>query len=365
MGDCSRTDLEALRRAWPQPRPPSPDAHATAREALLRRATSASRESVRAALTGEGRRAGSAGSLRAGRRPAVARTMALTLGMLAAVVWAVVLAVTPPAAEAPRTALPGTIMPVSNAQVLLGRAAEAAGKRGFTAPRPDQWIYIETRTQGAPQPAPGTTQSPRTPLETHVGRSWTRADGKEVAFYENGKLVRSPTGGGIPPTDYATVAALPTDPDAMLAWMYAAVDELPPGSDEERHIRAYRLFGSLLAQNLVPPAQEAAIYRAMAKIPGVTVNPDAVDVDGRPAVAVARREDWVDHELLLDRFTYTYLGERAIANADHASPGAGTRVEGDRKIVNMGPSHTITKGTIMTLNVRLDIGITDRPGAKP
>ncbi|SPL88320.1 unnamed protein product [[Actinomadura] parvosata subsp. kistnae] len=292
-------------------------------------------------------------------------TMALVLGLLAAAVWAILLAITPPAMDAAGTVLPATIMPVSNAQVLLGRAAEAAGKRGFTGPRPDQWIYIETRRQGAGKPARGATQSARAPLETQVSRSWTRADGREVATYENGDLARSPTGGGMPPTDYATVAALPTDPDAMLAWMYAAVDALLPGSDEERHVRAYRLFDSLLAQNLVPRAQEAAVHRAMAKIPGVSVNPDAVDVDGRPAVAVARREDWVDHELLLDRSTYTYLGERVMANADYTFPEAGIRAEGDLEIVYMGSPHTIEKGTILTLNVRLDIGVTDRPGVRP
>ncbi|GAA3219610.1 hypothetical protein GCM10020216_029940 [Nonomuraea helvata] len=116
----------------------------------------------------------------------------------------------------------------------------------------------------------------------------------------------------------------------------------------------------------MPPAQEAAVYRAMAKIPGVTVNPDAVDVDGRPAVAVARVEDgWVSHELLLDRSTYAYLGERAIAGADHTAPEPGVRVEGGRKITNLAPSYTIKKGTIMTLAVRLDIGVTDRPGVRP
>ncbi|MFC7586333.1 CU044_5270 family protein [Nonomuraea antimicrobica] len=248
--------------------------------------------------------------------------------------------------------------------------AARPGRRGrgeprVHRPRPDQWIYIERRVQGVPQPTQGEVQTPGTPLESRVGRSWTRADGKEVAVFEDGELVRSPTGGGMPPLDYATVAALPTDPGALLAWMYENLGDIPR-SDEDRHNSAYRLLGSLLAQNLVPPAQEAAVYRALARIPGVTVNPDAVDVDGRPAVAVSRTEDgWVSHELLLDRSTYTYLGERSIASADHTAPGPGTRVEEGRKIVNMGHAYAIKKGTIMTLAVRLDIGVTDRPGVKP
>ncbi|MEU7897352.1 hypothetical protein AB0B45_31370 [Nonomuraea sp. NPDC049152] len=98
----------------------------------------------------------------------------------------------------------------------------------------------------------------------------------------------------------------------------------------------------------------------------MTVNPDAVDVDGRPAVAVSRVADgWVSHELLLDRSTYTYLGERAVASADYTAPEPGVRVEEGRKIIYMGHSYTIKKGTIMTLAVRLNIGVTDRPGVRP
>ncbi|TMR99463.1 CU044_5270 family protein [Nonomuraea basaltis] len=347
MSELSQADLEALRQAWPQPASPSPDAYSAARGALLRRAAAVAP-----------RRAGGFRLPRAGRR-------AVTVGVLAAVITAVALVADPVGVEAPRSVVPGLAVPAANAQALLGRAAQAAGNRAFTAPRPDQWVYIETRIQGVGKAAPGEVQTPRTPLETRVDRSWTRADGKELALFEDGELVRSPTGGAMPPQDYATVATLPTDPDALLAWMYAAMGGRH-GSEEDREITAYRLLGSLLANNLVPPAQEAAVYRALAKIPGVTVNPDAVDVEGRPAVAVARVEGgWVSHELLLDRVTYTYLGERAVAGADYTAPGPGVRTEDGRKIINMGDSHTIKKGTILTLAVRLDIGVTDRPGVRP
>ncbi|GAA3714723.1 hypothetical protein GCM10022224_095460 [Nonomuraea antimicrobica] len=371
MGDHSQADLEALRQAWPQPAPPSSDAYTAARDALLRRAdTTAPRRPGRVRLPGAPRwlaRSGLPGEPRsAGRfRLSGAGRRVVAVGVLAAAISGVALVIGPAGDEEPRSVVPGLALPAANAQALLGRAAEVAGNRAFTAPRPDQWIYIERRVQGVPQPTQGEVQTPGTPLESRVGRSWTRADGKEVAVFEDGELVRSPTGGGMPPLDYATVAALPTDPGALLAWMYENLGDIPR-SDEDRHNSAYRLLGSLLAQNLVPPAQEAAVYRALARIPGVTVNPDAVDVDGRPAVAVSRTEDgWVSHELLLDRSTYTYLGERSIASADHTAPGPGTRVEEGRKIVNMGHAYAIKKGTIMTLAVRLDIGVTDRPGVKP
>ncbi|SDM64203.1 CU044_5270 family protein [Nonomuraea jiangxiensis] len=357
MGDYSQADLEALRQAWPQPAPPSPEARTAARDALLRRAAAAAPQHAgRIRLSGIG---GRTRLSKAGRRAA-------TIGLLAALISAVALVANPGGVEAPHSIVPGIAVPVANAQALLGRAAAAAGNRAFTAPRPDQWVYIETRLQGVPKATTDEVQTPDTPLETRVDRSWTRADGKEMAYFENGELVRSATGGAMPPQDYATVASLPTDPDALLSWMYAKVIGGPNGSEEDRHNQAYRLLGSMLAQNLVPPAQEAAVYGAMAKIPGVTVNTDAVDVDGRPAVAVARVENgWVSHELLLDRSTYTYLGERALASADYTAPEPGVRREGDQKILYQGPSYTIKKGTIMTLAVRLGIGITDQPGVKP
>ncbi|MEV6149926.1 CU044_5270 family protein [Nonomuraea sp. NPDC052129] len=331
MSEHPDADLDALRRAWPEPVPPSHDTCSAARAALLQEAT--------AALP---RRARRFRLPRAGGR-------VLAVGALAVAITAVAFVVGNPEGDTPRPIVPGLALPAANAQVLLHKAAAVARDRPFTAPRPNQWVYIETRIQGPDQADPSVVLTPGTPLKTRVDRAWTRADGKVVAMFEDGKLVRSSTGGAMPPVDYASVAALPTDPDALLAWMYG---NLGGGLQEQRHARAYLLLGSLLNNNLVPPAQEAAVYQAMAKIPGVTVNPDAVDVAGRPALAVGYVEDgWLSHEILLDRTTYTYLGARDIAIADFNYPGADPRL--------------VKKGRIDALLVRLAIGITDKPGVRP
>ncbi|MEU7854059.1 CU044_5270 family protein [Nonomuraea sp. NPDC049141] len=345
MNEHPDADLDALRRTWPEPAPPSHDTYSAARAALLQEVTAAvPRRARRFRLP------------RSGGRVLAVGALAVAITMVAVVVG------NPGGVDVPRPIVPGLAMPAANAQVLLHKAAAVARDRPFTAPRPDQWIYMETRLQGVDNAAPGEVQTPETPLKTTVDRAWTRADGKVLVTFEGGKMVRSPTGGGMPPTSFAKVAALPTDPDALLAWLYGNMGD----HGEKRDVIAYRLLGSLLNNNLVPPAQEAAVYQAMAKIPGVTVNPDAVDVAGRPALAVGAIEDgWVGHEILLDRTTYTYLGERAVAIADYTSPEKGTTTNGDQKIVTLGDSHTIKKGTIMTLAVRLAIGITDKPGVRP
>lgn len=102
----------------------------------------------------------------------------------------------------------------------------------------------------------------------------------------------------------------------------------------------------------LPPAQEAATYRAMAKIPGVGLNRRAVDVQGRPAVAVFFIiEGWLKSEILLDPVTYAYRGHRSIAVKDHTSPAS--------------PRWTIKKGTIESQSARLAAGFVDRPGQRP
>ena len=45
------------------------------------------------------------------------------------------------------------------------------------------------------------------------------------------------------------------DPEALLNWIYGNLSNRP---EEVRHATAYKLLGSLLNNNLVPPAQEAS-----------------------------------------------------------------------------------------------------------
>lgn len=319
-------DLDTLLREWPAPAPPTPETRIAARAALLDRAVV---------------------------KPRFAR-----LGMRAATVGALALAVTAGGVFVQTTKdVPGISVAAVNAQTVLKSAANAAGNRPFTAPREDQWIYIETRRTGAEQMGRGGTVTTETPLTTRVDRSWQRADGKVVALFEDGKLVQSATGGGMPPVDYATVSTLPVDPDALLAWLRERVS----GEDT-----LFQMLASLLNNNLVPPAQEAAVYGAMAKIPGVTLNPDAVDVEGRPALALSRTiEDWVSMEILLDRDTYTYRGERTVAIADHTFPGAPSYVGKGGETTPAQPPQTIKKGAVMSLSARLTVGITDEPGQRP
>jgi hypothetical protein len=235
--------------------------------------------------------------------------------------------------------------PVTETQQVLNVAATFALKQPFTSPRPGQWVYTQTRYRRSGNPGRGQAIAPGSRLKTQVDREWVRADGKRVALYDHGKLVTSVTGGGTPPTDYATVAKLPTDPDAMLAW---ARTERTPG---DRNGGAFQLLGSLLLNNgALPPAQTAAAYRAMAKIPGVTVDRTARDGAGHKAVSVSFLiEGWATEEILLDPSTYAYQGHRTTVAQNHTMPDGGR----------------FLKGAVESYSVRLAAGVVDRPGQRP
>lgn len=239
---------------------------------------------------------------------------------------------------------PASVQALETRQV-LNVAATSALKRPFTAPRPGQWVYTETRYRRSGVPGPGQVVEPGSPLKTQVDRVWVRADGTRMAVYENGELVTSATGGGTPPTDYAAVAKLPADPDGMLAW---AREESAQGDPDEG---AFQLLGSLLLNNgALPPAQTAAAYRAMAKIPGVTVERAAEDGAGHEAVSVSFViEGWAKHEVLLDPSTYAYRGHRVTVARDHTMPDGGR----------------FLKGAVESSSVRLAAGVVDRPGRRP
>jgi hypothetical protein len=306
-------ELEILHDAWGAPAAPSSTARAEARAALLKRAT------VR----------------RAPRRRLVPRLAgAAALALMIAAGLAVV------------DDLGGTgpEVPVASAAV-LERAAAAAERQPFTPPRDDQWIYFKERFT----PADG---------EPMVSESWRAVDGTGTArLDESGKLhvervrpsKRRPLRILVGPlAGYKTLAALPTDPDALLRRAYREAEGVT-GAGVTEHGDVYAIFEGMLSDNVLPPELEAAIFRALKQVPGVTVDP--VDVGGRPALVVGQTEDWLREELVLDAETYEYLGQRGTVVRDatidplKAGNESGEIEKGDRVVAE-----------------RLTTAIVDKPG---
>ena len=59
---------------------------------------------------------------------------------------------------------------------------------------------------------------------------------------------------------------------------------------------------------------EAGIFRALKRLPGVTVS--TVDVLGRRVLSLAQTEDWLREELFLDPKTYEFRGQRGTVVHD-------------------------------------------------
>ncbi|WP_412516764.1 CU044_5270 family protein [Actinomadura madurae] len=312
-------DLDILRDAWAEPGPPAEASRTAARTALLERASGGTRKR---------------GRFRLGIRVAV----------VAAAVAVGVTVVQAGDGDGP------VVRPVSSASQALERAALAAEERPFTPPRPDQWIYIESRTRTGPRPNGALSKDPR---DTVVRRQWKRADGEKSARLEDGKLVVSDSPPTTPPSDYASLAALPTDPAALLQWVYEKAGG-QGGTAEGRYSAAYSMLCAILRDNLLPPKTEAAVYRAISRIPGVlgVLYLPGVTLAGRtgerPALGLGRvSEGWLHRELLLDRESYAYIGERSSAIKDH---DGGVPVKRD---------------DLLNLTVRVRSGVVDEAGQRP
>ncbi|MEU3571249.1 CU044_5270 family protein [Kitasatospora sp. NPDC036755] len=198
------------------------------------------------------------------------------------------------------------------AAVVLNRAAAAAEQQPAPAARGDQFIYVKSLETW--KEAGGEVSRTR--------EDWLSVDGSKRGLLlidghlpnpggsdEHGEAEPVPYDGRI--GSYAYVAALPTDPDALLAKIHA--DTAGHGSSPEAE--AFETVGELLMLQIAPPAVSAALYRAAAKIPGVTVIDSVTDGAGRPGVAVARRDigGRSEAQWIFDRTDYTFLGERTVA----------------------------------------------------
>jgi hypothetical protein len=232
---------------------------------------------------------------------------------------------------------------------VLERAAAAAERRTFTPPRPDQWFYFEDRFIA--------------PEGTFTTEGWRRADGGATASISQrtgGRLeittFSQPKGRRMPPevgplASYESLAKLPTDPEALRRWAYGLAKNITgAGIDDDGDV--YAIFNGMMRDNLMPPELEAAIFRALKDVPGVTVS--EIEVSGRPVLALAQTEDWLEEELLLDQRTYAYLGERSTVVRDTTiSPEKAGNATG-----------RIAKGHKVVVE-RLAAGIVDAAGDRP
>jgi len=233
------------------------------------------------------------------RRPARRRVWGpVTAAGLAAAVAAVVV-LTP----ADTVVSPG---PEPEPVRILHAAAAKARTQPDVAPRPDQFVYTRARL------ADGRENETWASVDgTHDGPAFLYGHEAEVAGCRDGKRVqreshgRTVTNRCVPHP--AVPADLPTDAEAMLAYLhkstYGEGDTLQDLGDE-----AVTLAGGYLR-----PAARAALYEAVAKVPGLVARTDAKDATGRAVLGITwtgTTEHGIGNqdEFLFDPVTFAYLG---------------------------------------------------------
>ena len=134
--------------------------------------------------------------------------------------------------------------------------------------------------------------------------------------------MKCPSIGSLNDATYRLLQALPTDPQALLNRIYRMERGHGPGPAQE----AFVTIGDLLNGKIPPPKVAAALYRAAALIPGVTLVPDATDAIGRHGVGVAQHVSGIPggitSELIFNQATLRLIGSRTIEARTGASTSA-------------------------------------------
>jgi hypothetical protein len=208
---------------------------------------------------------------------------------------------------------------------LLAKVADAAARQPAPHVRDNQYMYIETRAAvSATRLKPlGLTVPPRPSRHIHLklitSRVWVPVKNLCGPVFSGEGC---PNIGWLNDPTYRLLQTLPTNPHALLAMIYRVERGHGPGPDQE----AFVTIGDLLRNTIAPPKVAAALYRAAALIPGVTLVPDATDAIGRRGVAVARIGPGIDggirEELIFSRSTLRLLGERTVIARTGATTSA-------------------------------------------
>ncbi|QLH21154.1 CU044_5270 family protein [Streptomyces sp. Rer75] len=211
--------------------------------------------------------------------------------------------------------------PHETATVLLDRLAGTAAKSDVRPVRQDQFVYVKSVGAGAEMTEDGASKlDPRGEHEVWKSQQVKRIHKIGETHDDEGYAPMYELGGspaGIDRPTYQWLASLPTDPDVLLKELYR-MTEAEDGQEKAQAV--FEQIGRLLG-DVMPPENAAALYKAAAKIPGVTRQEDAVDAAGRHGFGIARvdKRTWVANEWIFDRDSLAYLGEREYRTKDFAA----------------------------------------------
>ncbi|GAA4670394.1 CU044_5270 family protein [Phytohabitans rumicis] len=277
------------------------------------------------------------------RRPlALTRTgawrLALSAGLAVAISGGVYWGQTSPGGGPDRGADPAAL---SGAQVLRNAALVAARQQG-TTPRADQFVFTEARGPAWSNSPPTEVGKPAvtTPGAPRLGQAWNSVSGTRDGLVRtrpetdpnwqtlaapacrDGKKPLVGADGRVVPGKFESMRCrtipayqpdLPTEADAMLAWLYDSAK----ATGKDRTVAAFNAACDLIEGYYLLPAMEAALFESLSQLPGITVQADVADFAGRRGVAIRATPSSSgqpkESELIFDPTTYAFLGTDSTA----------------------------------------------------
>jgi hypothetical protein len=139
--------------------------------------------------------------------------------------------------------------------------------------------------------------------------------------FGNGELGGTPAGTLTP----ADIATLPRDADALVRRVEAA--PRAKGATDAEHV--FDTLADFLRTGLVPDDLRGAVFDALADLPGIVVTDDQASLDGRHGTAIGlTASGGTDRrEVIVNRVTGDYLGERTLQTERLGSIPAGTVID--------------------------------------
>ena len=248
----------------------------------------------------------------------------------------------PPAPKAAQPAAPAT------AAQLLARIATAAARQPAPVVRDSDFTYIRSMVAyEVDSISNGHETTSMEPL--HERQIWLpvanicttglliengeRTPISPFPVTSDGKVDRHPKGnlqfnftcpseGHLGDTTYRLLQSIPTQPDALLAYLTAGkkwTNDDPPTE-----------IGDMIRETIMPPALAAALYRLAATLPAATLVPHATNVAGRAGIGIMwtskTAKQVYKNEWIFDKTTLRFIGEKTY------DPGTG-RLTGESAIL--------------------------------
>lgn len=127
------------------------------------------------------------------------------------------------------------------------------------------------------------------------------------------------------PRSYEDIQSLPRDGAELIDYIYSTYNGGSASPEED----AYSRIVEILRLGEIPSDLRAALYEALARIPGISITADQATLNGRTGIAIGREEpsrDWRE-EIIIDPETGWMIGERQITTSDYGQipPGIVTK----------------------------------------